>query len=326
MDYDVLLVLFEIFIGVVLVIAIFQKPYLGIILIAASLPVADVLPDLPYVSSVTPVIGIITVLSYLISIKRKDIHYKFKFSNIHFISLVFIGWLFISNPNAAWFGEDRNWMLTYIQLWVLLWLAGELLDSSRKQKMLMWFFSIASVISAFSAIIQGQIGYSIYSSLRVDGFATGANTASRYFVISMIFLIYLRSISSSKRERFITTIGIAISIIGLFFTVSRTGILLLFVSLGLMILLQPSLKYRVQVIVLIITIVSVVWIYADNIVRIVESITPSIIYGTDTIGLRYKLWEAGWRMFIAHPIQGVGVGQYGHVLNSGFTVFSLILF
>jgi len=46
------------------------------------------------------------------------------------------------------------------------------------------------------------------------------------------------------------------------------------------------------------------------VINILETILPTVITGSDTMGLRYDLWTAAWRMFVEKPITGVGIGVY----------------
>jgi len=46
-------------IGLILAGMILVNPFLGIVLIAASLPVTDLLPSIPMVSSILPIVGVL---------------------------------------------------------------------------------------------------------------------------------------------------------------------------------------------------------------------------------------------------------------------------
>ena len=159
---------------------VLRQPYLGIVFTAATLPITDLLPQISGVTSVVPLVGAVTLVGFLwqrSTMRRKLFSH---FSEIHFVGLIFLGWLFISNPQAAWFGRDRNWILTFFQLWILLWLAGELLDTPTKHYVFMWVFSIVTIASALMAIRQGGFGEDIDISVRASGLTQGANTAARY--------------------------------------------------------------------------------------------------------------------------------------------------
>jgi len=284
-------------------------PFLGVVFTATSLQVVDILPEIPIFSSIIPLIGVFTLAGFLISLKKnnKTIH---KFTALHYFGIFFVLWLFISNPEAAWYGRDRNWIFTYFQLLVLAFLTGELLNTPHKHRIFFWIFSSASAISAIIAFQQGYIGDSISDSIRSSGLAEGANDAARYFVIALIFFSYLRSNEKKQFPRILATIGILITFFGVFFTLSRTGILALFFAIGLLIILNRQKKQKNFLILIFLVSIVSLFIFSDNIANIIASIIPTITSGTDTIGVRYKLWAIGIEMWLDNPIQGVGIGMY----------------
>ncbi|MGB8214201.1 MAG: O-antigen ligase family protein [Anaerolineales bacterium] len=299
------------FFGVVLA---FIRPYYGVIFVAASLPVTDLLPSIPYLTSIVIAIGAVTLVGFFLQRKREGGAF-FKLQWVHILGLLFIVWMFVSNPQAAWFGDDRNWLFTFIQLWILAWLAGDLLDSPRKQHTFMWIFCVVALISAATAILQGQIGNTVSTSLRAGGLADQPNASARYFVIAMVFFSYLSTAVHNGLSRLLAMAGVLITFLGVFFTVSRTGILLLFIAIAMLVLLNVRRSSVFQFLFIFIGSAIVMWFLSGNIVSIINSIVPSIQAGTDTIGIRYGLWQAGWRMFLAYPIQGVGIGRFQDRLN-----------
>jgi len=301
-------------IGLVLAGMILVNPFLGIVLIAASLPVTDLLPSIPMVSSILPVVGGITIFGYLMKNVNNHGHGVKGTRSVVILGLLFIIWMFITNPQAAWFGIDRNWIFTYGQLLILTFLAEELLDDPKKYKTFLWVFSIVAVISATVAIQQGSIGEDIDTSIRTGGLSEGANSAGRYFVVGMIFFVYLRTMEQNQLLRFISGLGILITFLGVFYTVSRTSMVLLFTAIGLIILLNPQKKLNFTLIIVFMAGILILTFLSDTVFKILGSIIPAISQGTDTIGLRYKLWDAGFRMWLDHPITGVGIGMYPHEL------------
>ena len=299
-----------------LTIFILLKPYLGLVFIVASQPVANVLPQVPMVSSVVPIFGAITIVAFLIKAKNEHIKLAFRFTSVHLLSLLLLFWFFLSNPTAAWSGADRNWVFTYLQLLVLLWLAGFLLDTPQKHHVLMWVFSIVTLVSAFMAILQGGFFEEIDPTIRASGLAQGANTAVRYFLISFVFLSYIRIIKQNKIFGLIATTGMIVAFLGIFYTVSRTGILLLMIALVLLVLLQTKFKYRIQI--SIITAIGIILLifFSNSVIDFVRGIVPAISQGTDTVGLRYALWKAGLQMWQDHPISGVGIGMFPSLLKN----------
>jgi O-antigen ligase len=309
MDQTLLLILVGI-IGFFGVFWLLQKPYLGIAFTVASLPILDLLPDIPYFSSVVPMVGGLTLIAYFINKRKGPRGPVFKFSNLHILALLFVLWVFISNPQAAVLGAGRNWLLTLFQLWVLLYLAGELLDTAQKQQAVMLVFSIFAIISAFYAVQSGSIGETFDTSVRAEGFVDNANAAARYFVVAMIFLTFFRSQTENPFLKFFALLGILITYLGVFYTVSRTGILLLFGAQGLILLFQTRGRQRIGIILVFLIGLVLLWFLADTIFDIISTILPIIINREDTFGLRVNLWHSAWLMFLDHPLRGVGIGRY----------------
>ncbi|MBL1172751.1 MAG: O-antigen ligase family protein [Chloroflexi bacterium] len=303
-----------ILVGIVLFLLILRRPYFGIVFTAASLPIAGVLPNVPFATSVVTIIGGITIPAFLLQRKNKKIKSNtsklISLSRLHLFGLLFIGWIFITNPQAAIMGRDRNWVFTFAQLWILSWLTSELLDTVQKQRVFMWVYAVFAILSAFVAIQQGTWGRDSELEVQAFGLAEGANSAARYFIIALIFLNYLRGEASNPLTKSLATVGIVASVLGVFFSGSRTGVLLLFIAFALDILLQSNSKYKFQSIFILSISLFFLGTISDSIISYLRPIIPMIIEGTDTMEVRYALWQAGWKMWLDHIIAGVGIGMY----------------
>jgi len=303
-----------ILVGIVLFLLILRRPYLGIVFTAASLPIAGVLPNIPFATSVVTIIGGITIPAFLLQRNSKKIKSSipklFSLSRLHLLGLLFIGWIFITNPQAAIMGRDRNWVFTFAQLWILSWLTSELLDTVQKQRVFMWVYAAFTIFSAVVAIQQGTWGRGAGLEVQAFGLAEGANSAARYFIIALIFLNYLRGEASNRLTKSFTAVGIVVSVLGVFFSGSRTGILLLFIAFALDIFLQSKSKYRFQSIFILSISLFFLGAMSDSITTYLRPVIPMVVEGTDTMGVRYALWQAGWKMWLDHIIVGVGIGMY----------------
>jgi len=166
------------------------------------------------------------------------------------------------------------------------------------------------LISAGYALTQGYIGESIKLSERAEGLAGGANSAARYFVVGLVFIVYLRTVTKRTLLNLLLLLGLGLVIFAALSTVSRTGLLLLFASMGLLFVQRLGGRYQLQALIVLFMAGLVIWLFADNILAIIGTISSSVREGSDTVGVRYGLWRAGWRMWLDHPIRGVGIGQY----------------
>lgn len=301
-------------IGIFALSLIMRQPYLGVVLTIATLPVIELFPNIPLFSSIAVPLGLVTLVAFLFQSKNTHKVRKQRLDPVYLFGLIFILWAFVSSPEAAIFGKDRVWLLTFVQLWVLMFLAGELLVTSQRQQTAMVIFALAAMVSALFAIFQGEIAEDALSSARVSGLATNANQAARYFVTALVFFYYLRTKTESASLKFFFLIGIFITFIGVFFTVSRSGMLLLFGAFGLILIFQPRVTNKAGSIILLVAGLILLSFFSDSIFRIIRDIFPAIQEGTDTVGLRYNLWKAGWKMWVDHPFRGVGIGQYNRNL------------
>ncbi|MBW7937249.1 MAG: O-antigen ligase family protein [Flavobacteriales bacterium] len=193
---------------------------------------------------------------------------------------------------------------------MLVWLTYKLLDTPQKIKVVMGAFVIAALVSAIYSIPRGFVGETISESVRIAGLAGGANTAARYFIVAIAFISYLRSENKYFLMRLLLLIAIGILLYGTILTLSRTGLLLLAGLISMSFVFQRANKNRLQVIIIIVVAIAVIWTYAENLLGILSTILPSVVEGSDTVGLRYGLWQAGLRMWADHPILGVGMGRY----------------
>jgi len=170
-----MLVLLLVFIGVIITI---RNPHIGAALTISSSAITELIPPVPFLSSAIPLLGAVTLVGYLFKIRGVAGKVQLNFSSLHGISLIFIIWIFITNPQAAWAGPERNWLFTFVQLFVLMVMVMDILDDSRKHQLLMALFAVIAVLSAYTAITQGHIGEDIESSIRAVGFTAGANDAA----------------------------------------------------------------------------------------------------------------------------------------------------
>ena len=299
-------------VGITISLFILTKPYIGIALILASLIIIDTLPEVPFVSSASVLLGGITLIGYLLHPKEGIIHKKRTVNLGLFLLLILIFWIVITNPKAAVLGQNRLWIITLIQLWILAWLGGNLVDKPYKNWWVFVLVIIAADISAIASLTNGVIGSTIYDSIRSGGLSEGINTAARYYVLAILFTYYV--FSSRKKPTKWTILfcigSLIVLFLGLASTLSRTGFALLPVLAGL-IIFQPNSENKTKLLYFLWGIGILFILVPDNALIIAGSnILPSILQGTDTLGTRYRIWEAGLKIFLDYPITGVGIGQF----------------
>lgn len=305
--------LFSIGVFIILAIFVLRWPYLGIVFTIASLPLTDILPSVPEASSLVSLLGGVTFASFLLASLKKRTAQKIvdRLPAALVFGLLFLIWL-LTNFAAAVIptSDGRVWIFTFLQLWALSWLTFLLIETPEQVQVLMWFFFLAGLVSAIYASGEGIIGVTVKTSIRTTGLAEGANSAARYFLMALIFAYILLTQQKKKVIQLFLVVGMAVMVYGMLVTVSRTGLLLLMTAISLLLLQNLGTRNRVYALILAFSALGIVWVLADNITFILQSISGSVLAGTDTVGIRYGLWQAGLRMWINNPVLGVGVGQF----------------
>lgn len=305
--------IFSIGLFIILTIVVLRYPYMGVVITIASLPLTDILPTIPGISSIISLIGAMTLVGFLLEKMRKKSvdQARIKLPMALILGFLFLVWL-LTNISAALTPapDGRIWIFTYLQLWALALLSFLLLETPEQIHVLMWGFFLAGLVSAVYAGAEGVIGETVKTSIRSEGLASSVNSAARYFLIALMFGYFLLVEQKKRVVQLFLIGGMLVILYGVFVTVSRTGLLLLITGIGLLFFQNLGAKNRGYVFFFTLLAFGIVWMMADNITLILQGISGSILAGTDTVGIRYGLWQAGLRMWFDHVIAGVGIGQF----------------
>ena len=304
-------------IAVFVIILALVDPHWGIVAMIASLAILEVLPEIPLASSFSALLGAVTFASFLFSIFiRRVLPLPQKLEMGFWLGLILMAWICLSNPAAALVLGDRVWIWTLIQLWLVAWLARNLINDLPTTKLLAIFFILTNLLSAYIVLQQGFFGDSLYQSRRGYGLGLGSNGTARYLILALLFTYYLYMTNARKKPiQSLIYMACALALtLGVIYTVSRTGFILILLAVGL-ILISPSAKSNGKKLgFFLLGFVGISFFIPANALRLSETILPSITGGTDTAGLRYALWTAGMKMFSDSPVIGVGIGQFQYRL------------
>lgn len=297
--------------GAVLLWIALSRPVWGLAFTLAALPildlVQDLLPNLPLINSLSAALGAVTLVGFIIRARwDPQANYQIRLRRQYVWAALFIVWAVATNPGAAVLDGTRNWLWTLVQLALLLFLASVLLRTERDHKIVMVCFAITATLSAAAAILDSDAN----TPETLGGLAAGANTAARYFLIGFIFWIYLRQTTNRPELRLLFLAAAIITLAGVVATGSRTGFLLVFIVLIFMVFVGGRAgRFRFILPILIIA-AMIALLLPQQYLSLLTSTSISLQERSDTVGLRFLLWEAGWRMFSDFPIQGIGIGQF----------------
>lgn len=226
------------------------------------------------------------------------------FAFIIFIALFNIGELFDHNSSG--------WVLTYLQLGMLAYLISISFDSKKKYLDLANCFIISSLLGFI-------FFYKELEEITGQESMDSANMVARFYLIAIIFCFYYVFTNKRNIIKLLYAFCSAILIVGIFFTGSRSillivPIVLIYLSYKFNKLSLQNMSIMLGLFVIIIFIIPEVLM--DTTLESFDSENYQSGAGTTELNsidnnIRLSLWEAGFRMFFDNNILiGLGINGY----------------
>lgn len=313
---------------------VLTKPYIGVMITIAALPLESLYTDVGFGASLLSLIGLFTLGAYLV-VNRFAIKSHVGLAWVYRFAILFILWMFITNPVLSVNGE-RNWIFTYFQLLVLAWLSAQEFADLRRQRYLMIVFILVTAGTAIASTSQAQLTDTIYRSTRATGLTENANIFAMYLNIAICFTLYfILSPRFSQRMRVAMTGVLAILILGIALSISRSGAIALGAVLISAVVLYPRLtaaqlaSNRVRNFIALVLVAGGIVLAALILIppqywQILQEARTLIEQGSEadrgTYVIRLELWTEAIQHWRTSPIWGIGVGQFrelsGHVAHN----------
>ncbi|HEV2909223.1 MAG TPA: O-antigen ligase family protein [Candidatus Eremiobacteraceae bacterium] len=219
--------------------------------------------------------------------------------------LAVLGAIAISGVGAAFIGPVLRETLKQLEYLVMFWCAASLIVEQRDDSRWLEGGIIASVlIVSFDAIAQGLLGGAPSGVWinerplpRVAGPLEGPNQLGGFLQIALPVL-FLSPLLLGDRLRTIRWIAICAASLALPLTLSRSGVAFALLGFGVAF--------------------SWYWTATHNFAMLFDIFRLSEVPLQDPggVGTRNELWNAALTMFAAHPLLGVGAGNFEHLLAS----------
>lgn len=284
-----------------------RNPIWGIILIISLDNMVDILPQVELFSSILVIIGIITFISILL----RQIKTRERFTPIGLLGTICFVWFLCSiiiGQYAFNIPVTRNWIFTYIQLILLVWMVMQCIRSKQDVELLMkgllFFFLINAVVGLSSLYL--LLDTSAISYTRISGLTQNANVFAYICVIGLIFCLYYLKESKGilKLSLYLAAL---LFLVGNLYSGSRGGIVLLTFSIAYLILRQKLIGRRIFLVILIIGIVIFsLEFLPEGILQRYTSIIGLLVNPDDTWELRLLLWQKAISLWENSPIFGIG--------------------
>jgi len=302
-----------IILGLIGGIVIFINPIVGLLTTIALIP-QSIIPSMSStifgiftVATPIKIIGGITFVSVFIKqlLERKRLNFIKKHQLKYFI--IFLLWIIISGFSQPGSFTRENFTL-FTSFAMLGFIILVLIINKKRFKLALW----VGLISTFAVAIHEFIYYA-YSNKTIS--VSGASYGSGYFAIGLIPFIGIAFYNSfTEKNKLLTIFSLIISAIiasTLILTFSRGGILG-FAGLLLIGMLKSNNKFKsfIFFIVFGLLLVSVmpprVWEKFEK-TKINVPSSDQVVQSTQ---LRWIHINIAWRIFLEHPLNGIGIGNY----------------
>ncbi len=212
-------------VGGALAVLIVARPFAGLCLTFASVPIVQTMPAAPFASSLTAVLGVLTLASWLVRVVAQHGTLSWPGDRTY-------GWIFAFGAAAmvslafAARGDVSQGIYTYSQLVILVWLTGQLATTKRhiEVMMIVWILTLAATQ------LIGLAGFD-FSTLgrenRLEGLAQNPNELAFYSVMGICFALYFLLSTRGTLNRALLVAALAIGTLSVLLSASRGGFLVL---------------------------------------------------------------------------------------------------
>ncbi len=295
-------------IGLAFVVVVFGDLTIGLCLFAV-IGFLDVLPHLGgSVLSFSKIVGFLLAASWLARITtagedRRD--FLADHPGFTYVLAVFLGFSALSLAWAENLGMAGTPLLRYALDLVLFLIVYTAVTTPRDFKLTLGAYVIGAALAAAYGFVAPPVTANYYDVSRVTGTLGDPNELAAVLVGGTVLAAALAATLRGPLIRWLCAGASAFCALGIFLTLSRGGLVALGFALAAAIVIAG--RWRLQAIALAVVLGAGAFAYfgffasQDELARV-----TSFGHGTG----RTDIWTVGWRMVQAHPVRGVGVGNY----------------
>jgi len=219
---------------------------------------------------------------------------------------LFLGWCGVSMTHALNAEIAQVRLLTFVQVGIASLMFCSVVDRPSRLRSILWGFVIWAAISTVIAVIEYYMGMTVTAS----GLVLNRNQLATYINIATVFAYFLYLSSARGWERLLLALSLPLFFFGLALTLSRSGLIVM--GIALLIVMYRAARERgyailgmtLALFVLVAAVLPVsFWMRA-------YSVVPAVERQEETFGMRVWQWKVGLRMIEAHPVVGVGPGNF----------------
>ena len=230
-------------------------------------------------------------------------------------SLILLGYATLTVPFAIWRGGALDQVITLAKLVFILFFIATLIDSSFRLRSIVWV--LAGLLawyagSALRSYARGELVFAqgVERAVGVTSVVGDPNALAGLIVGLLPFLIAAIRFTRMVAARLLLLLVFPLAVGTVVVTGSRASMLAL-VAVGIYYVLHS--KHKVLSFVCFVALACVTWVGMPEQYQ-QRYLSPSRYAQGEEMDasneLRLRIWKAGWRMFLDHPVLGVGAGQF----------------
>jgi O-antigen ligase len=271
----------------------------------------DVLPHLGGSAlSFTKIVGFLLAISWLAKVSS-DSDSRNDFLAAHptfsYVLALFAGWALVSLTWAEDTAASSTPLLRYALNLILFLIVYTAVRSRRALTFTLGAYVLGAAIAAAYGLLNPPQDVAYYDVTRVSGTIGDPNELAAVLVGGTVLAAGLSA--TLRRAPLLRLAAVVASLLcagGIFLSLSRGGLVALGFSLVAAILVAGR-RWRLHAIVLAIVVASGAFVYFGFYAGH-DASTRVTSFGRGTG--RADIWTVGWRMVEAHPVRGVGVGNF----------------
>ena len=254
------------------------------------------------------VAGFLLMISWLARIStRRDKSESFvsEHPQFTFILVAFLGWAVLSASWAEVPSQALDTSSRYFQNMILFLIVYTAIRERKHAIWIAWAWLAGATVATVPAMLNPPT-YEDDLTVRISGTIGDPNELAALLVAGIVFAGVLTAITRDRPPLRIAAGGaVVLFLLGIFYTVSRGGLLALAVALIAACILAG--RWRGRTLVVAGLGISIVVIYFASFAGLDARDRVTTVQGGTG---RSDLWKIGWRMFEDQPIHGIGSGNF----------------
>ncbi|MGD0921710.1 MAG: O-antigen ligase family protein [Terriglobia bacterium] len=232
-------------------------------------------------------------------------------------ALMLLGYATLTVPFAIWRGGALNQVIELAKLVFILFFIATLIDSRFRLRSIVWVLVVLLAWYAGSAMhsyLKGEIVFSkgegVTRAVGASSAVGDPNALAGLIVGLLPFLIAAIRFTRMIAARLLLLLVFPLAVATLIVTGSRASMFAL-VAIGIYYVFHS--KHKVLSFACFVALLCAAWIgmpaeYQQRYLSPARYAQGEELDASNE--LRIRIWKAGWRMFLDHPILGVGAGQF----------------